>query len=328
MKRILLFALLILGMSLELGAQAKIYTKKMKVADFTDKTLKVVLSGGEMADAPFKARVLDHWRISPYEFCTLSEFERDKADTNLYFMFIAGKNDGLDHLEVVKGSKVPGENLEKMLSVVSLPLRATGEKGTRYLSYLGAYLDIFQEFILEAMHNDIVGYSGLSNKAFRARAEKGSVFLVADCDVAEMPDEAMTAALKSAADDGRRLVLFGAQSFWEGVDVPGEALSCVVLARLPFPQVGEPIVEARSEKVTELGGSAFRDYMLPEAIIKFRQGFGRLVRSKSDRGVVVVTDSRMGTKNYGALFRRALPASVHSTASAEDLVSRARDFLE
>ena len=140
--------------------------------------------------------------------------------------------------------------------------------------------------------------------------------------------EAMTAALKSAADDGRRLVLFGAQSFWEGVDVPGEALSCVVLARLPFPQVGEPIVEARSEKVTELGGSAFRDYMLPEAIIKFRQGFGRLVRSKSDRGVVVVTDSRMGTKNYGALFRRALPASVHSTASAEDLVSRARDFLD
>ncbi|MBP5398556.1 MAG: hypothetical protein J6Y32_08060 [Bacteroidales bacterium] len=203
MKRILLFALLILGMSLELGAQAKIYTKKMKVADFTDKTLKVVLSGGEMADAPFKARVLDHWRISPYEFCTLSEFERDKADTNLYFMFIAGKNDGLDHLEVVKGSKVPGENLEKMLSVVSLPLRATGEKGTRYLSYLGAYLDIFQEFILEAMHNDIVGYSGLSNKAFRARAEKGSVFLVADCDVAEMPDEAMTAAL---AERGMRIV--------------------------------------------------------------------------------------------------------------------------
>ena len=139
--------------------------------------------------------------------------------------------------------------------------------------------------------------------------------------------EAMTAALKSASASGRRLVLFGAQSFWEGVDVPGEALSCVVLARLPFPQVGEPIVEARSEKVTELGGSAFRDYMLPEAIIKFRQGFGRLVRSKSDRGVVVVTDSRMGTKNYGALFRRALPASVHSTASADDLVSRARDFL-
>ena len=188
MKRIVVIALLMLGVSLELGAQAKIYTKKMKVADFTAKTLKVVLTGGEMADAPFKARVLDHWRISPYEFCTLSEFERDKADTNFYFLFIAGKEDGLDHLEVVKGAAKPGEDLEKMLSVVSLPLRATGDRNTRYLSYLGAYLDIFQDFILEAMHNDIVGYSGLSNKAFKARAERGTVFLVADCDVAEMPE--------------------------------------------------------------------------------------------------------------------------------------------
>ena len=142
-----------------------------------------------------------------------------------------------------------------------------------------------------------------------------------------MPREAMTAALKAAAAEGRRLALFGAQSFWEGVDVPGDALSCVVLARLPFPQVGEPIVEARSEKVAESGGKPFRDYMLPEAIIKFRQGFGRLVRSKSDRGVVVVADSRMGSKNYGALFRRALPTSVHSAASAEELVSRAAEFL-
>jgi len=140
--------------------------------------------------------------------------------------------------------------------------------------------------------------------------------------------EAMTAALKSASSEGRRLVLFGAQSFWEGVDVPGEALSCVVLARLPFPQVGEPIVEARSEKVKELGGNAFRDYMLPEALIKFRQGFGRLVRSKSDRGVVVVADSRIASKNYGAIFRRALPTSVHGAASAEELVSRAAEFIE
>lgn len=203
MKKILLSALLMLGVCLELGAQAKIYTKKMKVADFTDKTLKVVMTGGEMADAPFKARVLDHWRISPYEFCSLSEFERDKTDTSFYFLFIAGKADGLDHLEVVKGAKEPGENLEKMLSVVSLPLRATGEGSTRYLSYLGAYLDIFQEFILEAMQNDIVGYGGLSNKAFKARAEKGSVFLVADSDVAEMPQGELKVEL---AERGMKVV--------------------------------------------------------------------------------------------------------------------------
>lgn len=142
-----------------------------------------------------------------------------------------------------------------------------------------------------------------------------------------MSREAMTAELKAAKDEGRRVVLFGAQSFWEGVDVQGEALSCVVMARLPFPQIGEPIVEARSEKVTEEGGSSFRDYMMPEAVIKFRQGFGRLVRSKTDRGVVVIADPRLAQKSYGAIFRRALPASVHVSSSAEDLVARAGEFL-
>ena len=136
--------------------------------------------------------------------------------------------------------------------------------------------------------------------------------------------EAMAEALRTAE---RPTVLFGAQSFWEGVDVPGEALSCVVLARLPFPQVGEPIVEARGEKVAEEGGSAFRDYLLPEALIRFRQGFGRLVRTKSDRGVVVVTDGRIVTKNYGALFRKAIPASVHAIQSLDEAVSRAAAFF-
>ncbi len=136
--------------------------------------------------------------------------------------------------------------------------------------------------------------------------------------------EAMAEALRVAESP---TVLFGAQSFWEGVDVPGAALSCVVLARLPFPQVGEPIVEARGEKVAEEGGSAFRDYLLPEAIIRFRQGFGRLVRTKTDRGVVVVTDSRIVTKNYGALFRKAIPASVHSVKSLSEAVMRADAFF-
>ena len=136
--------------------------------------------------------------------------------------------------------------------------------------------------------------------------------------------EAMAEALRTADCP---TVLFGAQSFWEGVDVPGAALSCVVLARLPFPQVGEPIVEARGEKVEEEGGSAFRDYLLPEAIIRFRQGFGRLVRTKSDRGVVVVTDGRIVTKNYGALFRKAIPASVHAVSSLSEAIARAAAFF-
>ena len=87
------------------------------------------------------------------------------------------------------------------------------------------------------------------------------------------------------------------------------------------------MVEARSEKIDREGGSSFRDYALPEAVIKFRQGFGRLVRTKSDRGVVVVTDPRLVTKNYGATFRRSIPASVHTITGLDDLLARVADFF-
>ncbi len=137
--------------------------------------------------------------------------------------------------------------------------------------------------------------------------------------------ESMVAALKQA--EGRPVVLFGAQSFWEGVDVPGEALSCVVLARLPFPQAGEPIVEARCDQITENGGKSFRDFMVPEAQLRFRQGFGRLVRTKRDRGVVIVTDSRIVAKNYGALFRKSVPASIHTVSAPAEILSRVQDFF-
>ena len=138
-----------------------------------------------------------------------------------------------------------------------------------------------------------------------------------------MSREGMTRELKS----GKAVVVFGAQSFWEGVDVAGEALSCVVLARLPFAQVGDPVVEARSEKIEREGGSAFRDYALPEAVIKFRQGFGRLIRTKSDRGVVVIADPRIVTKNYGAVFRKSIPATVHTVCEARELYERVSEFL-
>jgi ATP-dependent DNA helicase DinG len=104
-----------------------------------------------------------------------------------------------------------------------------------------------------------------------------------------------------------RSVLFGTDSFWMGVDVPGEALSNVIITRLPFAVPDHPLIEAKLEMIQARGGDAFTEYSLPEAILKFRQGVGRLIRTKSDRGIVVVLDNRVVTKTYGRAFLKALP---------------------
>jgi ATP-dependent DNA helicase DinG len=104
-----------------------------------------------------------------------------------------------------------------------------------------------------------------------------------------------------------RSVLFGADSFWQGVDVPGEALSNVIIVRLPFAVPDQPLLAGRLEQIREQGGNPFADYQLPSAILKFKQGFGRLIRTKTDTGIVVILDSRVATKPYGRQFLAAIP---------------------
>ncbi len=123
-------------------------------------------------------------------------------------------------------------------------------------------------------------------------------------------------------------ILFGTDSFWEGIDVPGEALELLVITKLPFDVPTEPLIAARMEKIKQSGGNPFMDYAVPEAIIKFRQGFGRLIRHKDDFGAVVVCDNRLSRMQYGSQFINSLPVEASIFRDKNDLIQGLNDWFK
>ena len=122
-------------------------------------------------------------------------------------------------------------------------------------------------------------------------------------------------------------VLFATDSFWEGVDVAGESLRCVILPKLPFRVPTEPVLEARAEAIEAAGGNAFTEYSVPQAVIKFRQGFGRLIRRRTDRWVIVVLDRRIVSKFYGRVFLRSLPDVRIVRGPGQEVYSALEEFF-
>ena len=195
-KLIILFAALI--MPLMAGAQAQITTKKVKLEDFTQKITKIVLNGNPFYDTSLKEEIAARWRISPYEFCTLEEFDKLKGNDRYYFlMLIQGQfrketAPGLQFLSLVKGGQGADKGIDEMLEVVSLPFASAEYPTGRELVFLPALLDIIQNYTLQAMENDFNAYGGLSNTVQKFSKSSGMTIVFSEDDLNSMVSKAVT----------------------------------------------------------------------------------------------------------------------------------------
>ena len=195
-KLIILFTALI--MPLMAGAQAQITTKKVKIEDFTQKVTKVVLNGNPFYDTSFKDEVAARWRISPYEFGTLEEFEGLKGNDSYYFLILTQGQfrketaPGLQFISLVKGGQGADKGIGDMLEVVSLPFASAEYPSGRELIFLPAFLDIIQNHTLEAMENDFNAYGGLSNTAQKLGKAGNMDIVISEDDLNSLVSKEMT----------------------------------------------------------------------------------------------------------------------------------------
>ena len=168
MKKFTVMAVALL-LPLMVWGQAQIDTKKMKISDFTEKITKVVLTGNQFHDACIKSEVTSKWHVSPFEFCTMSEFEKLKSDENYYFLlttkgqFKKETEPGLTFLTLVKGGVDNEKGIDSMLEIVAFPYASAEEPSGREVVFLPAFLDIIQNYALDSMAKDVNGYLGLPN---------------------------------------------------------------------------------------------------------------------------------------------------------------------
>lgn len=211
----------------------------------------------------------------------------------------------------------------------------------------------YEEQLLLAIPDDIpepgnVGYAEAISELIRdaAKASNGNALILFTSYTLletvyrkihqELEDEGILTLKQGAFPRARLLdkfriednsVLFATDSFWEGVDVPGDALKLVIITRLPFRVPTEPIIEARVEYMENQGLNSFTDYSVPVAVLKFKQGFGRLIRTKTDKGAVLVLDKRLISKFYGKFFLNSLPKCTRLVDSSENVINNIKLFI-
>ncbi|MDR2431934.1 MAG: DEAD/DEAH box helicase family protein, partial [Candidatus Margulisbacteria bacterium] len=210
---------------------------------------------------------------------------------------------------------------EKMLCLIPDDLAAAGEK--EYHLKAAEYLAKLAELTAGRMLVLFTSYRSLelTYRYFKTLTEDTELLVY--CQRLHGSRRSLVGRLRG----GKNTVLFGTSSFWEGVDIQGEALSAVVIFKLPFAVPSEPVTQARGEEIEAGGGSAFFEYSLPQAVIRFKQGIGRLIRGKKDRGIIAIIDERIFTKNYGRAFLRSMPECELVKAPAGETLLRAKDWF-
>lgn len=191
----------------------------------------------------------------------------------------------------------------------------------------------FQNSVNKAVVKLIKAARGRTLVLFTSHESMRATFLATKSDIYDMGIELM----KQGDDDRFRLldrfkyddssVLFATDSFWQGIDVPGNSLSQVIIVKLPFTVPNDPVFSARCELIEKRGGSSFAELSIPEAIVKFRQGFGRLVRRSSDKGAIIVLDKRICTKPYGKKFIESIPETKRMYTHLEEISDAVRELL-
>jgi len=205
-----------------------------------------------------------------------------------------------DSQELKLGSPFDYKNQVRMYIAKNMPrpdsitsyASAVSERIKRYIEFTnGNAFVLFTSYgLMNIVYEELEGY--LSDKGF-SLLKQG----------AGLGRSKMLAKFKNNLGS----ILFGVDSFWQGIDVQGNALSNVIITKLPFAVPDSPVIEARIEEIQKRGGDAFLEYSLPEAVLRFKQGFGRLIRSKSDTGIIAILDSRIINKSYGRQFLNSIP---------------------
>ncbi len=274
-KLIILFATIL--MPLMAGAQAQITTKKVKIEDFTQKITKVVLNGNPFYDTSLKDEITTRWRISPYEFCTLEEFESLKNSDQYYFLMLTQGQfrketaPGLQFLSLVKGGKGADKGIGDMLEVVSLPFASAEYPSGRELIFLPAFLDIIQNQTLEAMETDFNAYGGLANTTKNIHKAGGMTIVFSEDDLNSLVSQAI---IDRSFDDDMIITDEDSADQYMLDNAPGTLVSYVAVPAEPvkgsfcykmlIDSETHKLYYFRKHKITGKAGAGF----LPEDIIK------------------------------------------------------------